>query len=78
VPSRKSLKNDEDQNSLGRFGLATQPGNYRHGLDLVHVMIGDIKACQGKSGRRVLPAIRPDFYSDATPYLLTYVEFPDQ
>jgi hypothetical protein len=61
----------------GDLGSPTQPGNYRHGLDVVHVMIGDINLAKGNPDA-VFTAIRPDFYSDGTPYLLTYVEFPDQ
>jgi hypothetical protein len=40
-------------------------------------MLGDISLAKGNPDA-VFTAIRPDFYSDGTPYLLTYVEIPDQ
>jgi hypothetical protein len=61
----------------GDLGSPTQPGNYRHGRDVIRVMRGDISLAKVNPDA-VFTAIRPDFYSVGTPYLLTYVEIPDQ
>jgi hypothetical protein len=60
----------------GDLGSPTQPGRYRCGPDMVEVTPGDIKLAKGNPDA-VFIAIRPDFYSPETPYLLTGIEFPD-
>jgi hypothetical protein len=59
----------------GDLGSPTQPGNYRHGLDLVHVMIGDIKLAKGNPDA-VFTAIRPDFYPTGHPISSPTLNFP--
>ena len=66
----------------GDLGPPSHPGKYRYGPDMVEVIIvevmaGDIRLAMGNPDA-VFTAIRPDFYSDETPYLLTGVEIPDR
>ena len=61
----------------GDLGAPSQPGKYCYGPDTVEVMAGDIRLAMGDPDA-VFTAIRPDFYSDETPYLLTGVEIPDR
>jgi hypothetical protein len=58
------------------LGSPTPPGNYRFGPHMVRVTLGDIELANGNPDAEF--AIRPDFFSDETPYLLTHVEFPGQ
>jgi hypothetical protein len=60
----------------GDLGSPTEPGEYRYGLDMVRVTLGDIELAKGNP-EAVFTAIHPDFYSDK-PYLLTHVEFPSE
>jgi hypothetical protein len=59
------------------LGPPTKPGEYRYGIYPVDVTVGDIELAKGNPDA-VFTAIRPDFYSSETPFLLTYVEFPSQ
>jgi hypothetical protein len=59
------------------LGSPTQPDNYRFGPHMVRVTLGDIELANGNPDA-VFIAIRPDFFSAETPYLLTHVEFPGQ
>jgi hypothetical protein len=61
----------------GDLGAPSHPGKYRYGPDMVEVMAGDIRLAMGDPDA-VFTAIRPDFYSDETPYLLTGVDIPDR
>jgi len=58
------------------LGSPTQPGEYRYGLDMVLVTVGDIELAKGNPDA-VFTAIHPDFYS-GKPYILTCVEFPSE
>jgi hypothetical protein len=57
----------------GDLGSPIQPGKYHHTSGMVEVTPGDIKLAMGNPDT-MFTAIRPDFYSDQTPYLLTGVE----
>ena len=61
----------------GDLGSPLEAGTYRCGPHMVEVTPGDIKLAEGNPDA-VFTAIRPDFYSDETPYLLTGVEIPDR
>jgi len=57
------------------LGSPTQPGNYRHGVDIIRVTLEDINLAKGNPDA-VFTAIHPDFFSAETPFLLTGIEFP--
>ena len=59
----------------GDLGAPTKPGEYRFGPHLVHVTPGDIKLADGNPDA-IFIAIRPEFFADEMPYLLTGVEYP--
>jgi hypothetical protein len=59
----------------GDLGSPVEPGSYRFGPHIVEVMPGDIRLAKGNPDA-VFTAIRPNFYPDAAPYLLTGVELP--
>jgi hypothetical protein len=59
----------------GDLGSPTQIGTYHCGPHMFEVTPGDIKLAKDNPDT-VFIAIRLDFFSDETPYLLTGVELP--
>jgi hypothetical protein len=57
------------------LGSPRQPGEYQFGAHVVRVTPGDIKLADGNPDA-IFIAIRPEFFPDDEPYLLTGVEFP--
>jgi hypothetical protein len=60
----------------GDLGSPTQPGNYQLGPHMVRVTLGAIEFAENNPDAEFI-AIRPDCFSDETPYLLNG-EFPGE